>query len=180
MAAALALTQVVRGVCLWCVRIRAKHHAGRHGPVSPCEHSQAALTARQARAAAAAQRTSGPEPCALSVRAVAPLGSCFAVFARPARTAAQRLSAAALLGQVRHCSGVVVCATRAESADSVRSVRCDTAGAAAPQPLSAVCGLKRSLRHGTAVAIPSHTGNTTRAVTSAENMRPFHCPSEFE
>jgi len=75
-------------------------------------HSQAALTARQARAA---QRTSGPEPCALSVRAVAPLGSCFAVFARPARTAAQRLSAAALLGQVRHCSGkfgVVVCATQ--------------------------------------------------------------------
>jgi len=134
MAAALALTQIVRGVCKRCVRIRAKHHAGRHGPVSPCEHSQAALTARQARAAAAAQRTSGPEPCALSVRAVAPLGSCFAVFARPARTATQRLSAAALLGQVRHCSGVVVCATRAESADSVRSVRCDTAGAAAPQP----------------------------------------------
>jgi hypothetical protein len=87
--------------------------------------------------------------------------------AAPQRGSASR-SSSTLLGEPRASSAWSCAPLSAESAASVRSVRCDTAGAAAPQPLSAVLGLKRSLRHGTAnVAIPSHTAPPARPQAAA-------------
>ena len=136
--------------------------------MSACEHSQAALTARQARAA---QRTSGRSPARYQCwpwRHSAAALQCLHGRRAPPRSASARQRFWVKFDTARASSAWSCAPLSAESAASVRSVRCDTAGAAAPQPLSAVLGLKRSLRHGTAnVAIPSHTAPPARPQPTA-------------
>jgi len=137
MAAALALTQVVRGVCLRCVRIRAKHHAGRHGPaLSGCTDSSAS-TGRSRRTAD--QRPGALRAISAGRGATRQLLCSVCTAGAHRRAAPQRGSASGssstLLGQVRR--GRV-----RHSAPSQRTV-CAVCGVTRPaqQRLSRKCGL---------------------------------------
>ena len=84
------------------------------------------------------------------------------------RAAPQPLSAAALLGQVRHCSGSLGQVRRGRVRHSAPSQR----------PVCAVCGVTRRVRHGRcSSASAAKCGPWTQTVTSSRHSQCGHSES---